>query len=904
MAIRPDEMDEELCNLENLEELRSEREVLKDALEECYTKLCQLNSVKRFDEEVVSERKELCIILEPSLSEIKEVDLKIQAELKRLKLRYELVDELKTSRSYGAKLQVALNKVINLENKFDKESKLSDPHKSDVEKSAERNNSPGFLFSNFPGSNWQSEGEQNERLQNSKTPEPVRMFEPESNPGISDMGHFSGQLNANAQSFRGYNPFGGGMGLNYGNSAYNPLGHQTIKLPKLQLKHFSGDPMKWMEFWESFERNVHCNNAYSDVHKMSYLKACLDGAASTTIANLRIIGENYKPAVDVLKAKYGQRSILKGAHMAALKSIQGVTNSRELNKLRKLYDDIDSHYKALLVLGVQGEHYSVAIVPDLMRKIPWDIVINIRRSKEINHEWTIAEFLEQLWKELVIRSANEVNDQSAFERKREGKLLSVNSTSCVYCLGEHQSKDCTQIVDVNKRKATLRKYKRCFKCLRKGHVVKNCRDRGQCDKCKKSGHHVSICNPEETTVTTTTNLHVTEKGAIAFQTVQARISVPGKPSVQCRMLLDTGSDKTYMLQKVANQLQARPVRYETKILDTVHGSKIHKCAIYDLEVRDMDGKIQFTTEAGTLIQPHLTRNQEIANEEVRPVLQVVETKESKGLSVLLSPEKFSSKNRLIRVTAWIYRFVRNCRSKDRIKTSYLSTAELKRTETAWIKEVQSELETQGNYQQLTQQLNIVKVDEILRCEGRLQFSGLLYDTQIEGLINNRPLTYQTDELEDTPITPNHMIFGYALPTIAGDLSEIIDDDEDYLSMVNKRLKYIATIKANMWRRWTREYIQGLQEYQRHNLEKGKIPEIGEIVLIVDGSIKRRNWRMGKVTELLKSRDRNVRAVRLQLLSHGSVIEIERPLQGVVSLELKGPLKEPVSTLESTSGRQK
>eukprot|EP00794_Sanderia_malayensis_P019549 gene19549-21481_t len=780
------------------------------------------------------------------------------------------------------------------------------------------------------------------------TPEPVRMFEPESNPGISDMGHFSGQLNANAQSFRGYNPFGGGMGWNYGNGGYNPLGNQNIKLPKLQLKYFSGDPMKWLEFWESFERNVHCNNAYSDVHKMSYLKACLDGAASTTIANLSIIGENYKPAVDVLKAKYGQTSILKGAHMAALKRIQGVTNSRELNKLRKLYDDIDSHYKALLVLGVQGEHYSVATKPDLMRKIPWDIVINIRRSKEINHEWTIAEFLEQLWK----------------ERASKQGLYS----------------DC-----------------RCEQ--EKGNIK------------KKSGHHVSTCNPKETTVTTARNLHDTEKGAIAFQTVQARISVPGKPSVPCRMLLDTGSDRTYMLQKVANQLQARPVRYETKILDTVHGTKTHKCAIYDLEVRDMEGKIQFTTEAGTsrsqmsseieklwdleavgireddeahLVQRYscvqwnkicsrvtleiriaeefTSRQQEASLNQKESQSKVLGIKWDTGDDVMtielvqIAEEKdtgltkreilsllsriydplgvvgsltivarkifqdickegtnwdstISGKLTAARVASRLmtrvkvalegfeikasYMWTDSCtvlhwiqgrgqykltesiaplikiqltwereelRQKDRIKTSYLNTAELKRTETAWIKEVQSELETQGNYQQLTPQLNIVKVDEILRCEGRLQFSRLSYDTQSPILLPRRhrftelvvleahtnAFHWGSDELEDIPITPNHMIFGYALPTIAGDLSEIIEDDEDYLFTVNRRLKYIATIKANMWRRWTREYIQGLQEYQRHNLEKGKIPEIGEIVLIVDSRIKQRNWRMGKV----------------------------------------------------------
>ena len=272
-----------------------------------------------------------------------------------------------------------------------------------------------------------------------------------------------------------------------------------------------------------------------------------------------------------------------------------MTNSRELSRLRKLYDDIDSHYKALLVQGVKGEHYSVARVPDLVHKIPWDIVLNIRRSKEINHEWTIGEFLEQLWKELIIRSAMEVRDHPMVERKRKGKLLLVNSTSCMYCLGTHMSKDCTQIAEVKKRKEILRKCRRCFKCLRKGHVVKNCRGKHQCDSCENSDHHVSICNPE-----TSTNLLVTEKEAMAFQTVQAKINIPGKPSVPCRMLLDAGSDKTCIVKRLANKLQGRPIRHDIKMLDTVHGSKNHRYAIYHLEVRNMQGEFQFITEAATL----------------------------------------------------------------------------------------------------------------------------------------------------------------------------------------------------------------------------------------------------------------------------------------------------------------
>ena len=118
--------------------------------------------------------------------------------------------------------------------------------------------------------------------------------------------------------------------------------------------------------------------------------------------------------------------------------------------------------------------------------------------------------------------------------------------------------------------------------------------------------------------------------------------------------------------------------------------------------------------------------------------------------------------------------------------------------------------------------------------------------QVEGLMNNRPLTYQTDELEDGPSTPNHMIFCYALPNIASDITKEVDDDEEYSATVNKRLKYVATVKAHLWRRWTRGYLQGLKEYQRQSSTISKVPEIGEIVLVVDSSIQKRFWRMGKL----------------------------------------------------------
>ena len=124
------------------------------------------------------------------------------------------------------------------------------------------------------------------------------------------------------------------------------------------------------------------------------MKGLLSGQAANVIAHLLITEENYRPAVAALKQRYGHPSLLKGSHIAALKAVGPVYNVKDLNKLRKLFDDVDTHFKALSVLGFESESYSMAIMPDLMKKLPREIAISIKRPKDIHHEWTVAEFLE------------------------------------------------------------------------------------------------------------------------------------------------------------------------------------------------------------------------------------------------------------------------------------------------------------------------------------------------------------------------------------------------------------------------------------------------------------------------------------------------------------------------------
>ena len=64
--------------------------------------------------------------------------------------------------------------------------------------------------------------------------------------------------------------------------------------------------------------------------------------------------------------------------------------------------------------------------------------------------------------------------------------------TCTYCKQSHPSNSCKMVTNPAARKDILIKQGRCFVCLRKDHLSKNCPSKHKCFKCKGK-HHVSIC---------------------------------------------------------------------------------------------------------------------------------------------------------------------------------------------------------------------------------------------------------------------------------------------------------------------------------------------------------------------------------------------------------------------------
>ena len=109
---------------------------------------------------------------------------------------------------------------------------------------------------------------------------------------------------------RGSQILGTSFTPNFMNSSTN-----NAKLPKLSIKPFSGNPLEYQSFWDSFEAAIDSNGYLDDVVKFNYLKSFLKGQALNAVEGLSLTSENYKEAVAILDTRYGNKQLLITSHI-------------------------------------------------------------------------------------------------------------------------------------------------------------------------------------------------------------------------------------------------------------------------------------------------------------------------------------------------------------------------------------------------------------------------------------------------------------------------------------------------------------------------------------------------------------------------------------------------------------
>uniref|UniRef100_A0AAF5PI96 DUF1758 domain-containing protein n=1 Tax=Wuchereria bancrofti TaxID=6293 RepID=A0AAF5PI96_WUCBA len=149
-----------------------------------------------------------------------------------------------------------------------------------------------------------------------------------------------------------------------------------VKLPRLALKNFDGNPKQWREFWSGFEAAVHQQNL-ADVQKLTYLLSCLRGTALNAVEGYETTPENYETIRNILIERFGSPSIVKRALHHELQSFRH--NDRDL---RTTVETIERILRQLANLGENVEQTSIELA--IEEKLPRWVLDEVYKKKELD----------------------------------------------------------------------------------------------------------------------------------------------------------------------------------------------------------------------------------------------------------------------------------------------------------------------------------------------------------------------------------------------------------------------------------------------------------------------------------------------------------------------------------------
>ena len=270
-----------------------------------------------------------------------------------------------------------------------------------------------------------------------------------------------------------------------------------VKLPKLSIPPFNGELTTWTPFWESYEAAIHKNLDLSDTEKFNYLRSLLRQTALDSISGLALTTANYAEAISILHTRFGNKQQIVARHMDALMNADTVASAHNIKGLRRLYDYIETHIRSLRSLGVESSSYGTLLASILINKIPEELQLIVSRKNGAK-DWNLDSLMVILGEELQVRermktvSVPNVKKPSKDPATAATLLAGAHKITCSYCQQDHPSNSCGVVAQPQARKQVLQKVGRCFICLRRGHISRECTSHKKCSKCN-GRHHISIC---------------------------------------------------------------------------------------------------------------------------------------------------------------------------------------------------------------------------------------------------------------------------------------------------------------------------------------------------------------------------------------------------------------------------
>ncbi|XP_055923102.1 uncharacterized protein LOC129953729 [Eupeodes corollae] len=372
----------------------------------------------------------------------------------------------------------------------------------------------------------------------------------------------------------------------------------TTKLPSIIVPPFSGSYKDWPSFRDFFLGSVDTRKNLSPTHKFHYLKSYLRGDAANLIKHIAISDTNYPEAWDRLEKRYDRCQLIVQSFIQTFLSLPSASVSN-VQTLRKISDGADEVVRGLSALNKSGRDPWLIYL--LLNKLDSDSKQSWAEHIGSREDCTIIEFLEFLEERCdALEACQSLNNRSVTSRTKlsnsirahlAGPSDSASTSKCPMCQDSHILPQCSKFVglDVESRRNFAKTNRLCFNCLRAGHSSKNCHSSFRCRVCK-SRHHslvhpVEINNSKSSSVSSnqlqlplsnlaTSNIPVINNHSLDLScqkktllpTIWAKIEDVQGNFINCRVLLDSGSQSSFIVESFVQRLGVQRTHSKIPIL--------------------------------------------------------------------------------------------------------------------------------------------------------------------------------------------------------------------------------------------------------------------------------------------------------------------------------------------------
>ena len=403
-------------------------------------------------------------------------------------------------------------------------------------------------------------------------------------------------------------------------------------MPRQEIRKFKGEHTEYFLFIKTFDSLIG-ENLTSDTERLRYLQQYTEGQPRDIVQACMHLdsSEGYRRARDMLDKRYGCKEQIATAY------IDKILQWKEIG--RDNIEALDEYAVTLFSCknAVSCVPYGIAelnnpkTLRNILSKLPFSLQEKWRKIADDvmckNKTVTFDDLVQFIEKEARI-AKNPLFGRHLFSNKNMNRMNAQNSQSsgkvavntinmkkeleCWYCQGSHIIDKCESLRNKNhEEKITIIKELRlCFRCLRKGHVSKECRNRRTCETCNGIHHTFLHKEIEEQSVVHRRDVVGTEdaggvkSGRVSvylntesrvtgcMSVVPVRVSLNGGKQVLTRAFLDNGSAGTFCSNSLLDKLGIK-LKSSHKVelsVGTMHGEREMCCSLVDgIQVFDFDG---------------------------------------------------------------------------------------------------------------------------------------------------------------------------------------------------------------------------------------------------------------------------------------------------------------------------